>query len=216
MPAARPRSPSSTCASSSIGTAAPAVTDLTLDVAEGEIVALVGPSGCGKTTTLKMINRLVEPTSGTIRVLGEDQRALPAHELRRRIGYVIQQIGLFPHRIGAPQHRGRPRAARVGQGADPCPLRRARRPGGARPRPARSLPRRPVRRATATRRRGAGARRRSTDPPDGRAVQRGRPDRAGKAAGRSPHVAGRLSARRSWSSPTTSTRRSSSPTGWRS
>ena len=62
------------------------------------MVALVGPSGCGKTTTLKMINRLVEPTSGTIMVLGEDQKALPAHELRRRIGYVIQQIGLFPHR----------------------------------------------------------------------------------------------------------------------
>ena len=98
MPAARPRSPSSTCTSSSTAPAAPAVTDLTLDVAEGEIVALVGPSGCGKTTTLKMINRLVEPTSGTIMVLGEDQRSLPAHELRRRIGYVIQQIGLFPHR----------------------------------------------------------------------------------------------------------------------
>ena len=80
------------------GTVRPAVTDLTLDIAEGEIVALVGPSGCGKTTTLKMINRLVEPTSGTIMVLGEDQRSLRAHELRRRIGYVIQQIGLFPHR----------------------------------------------------------------------------------------------------------------------
>ncbi len=80
------------------GAAAEAVTGLTLDIAEGEIVALVGPSGCGKTTTLKMINRLVEPTSGTIEVLGQDQRALPAHELRRRIGYVIQQIGLFPHR----------------------------------------------------------------------------------------------------------------------
>jgi osmoprotectant transport system ATP-binding protein len=76
----------------------PAVTDLSLEIAEGEIVALVGPSGCGKTTTLKMINRLVEPTSGSIMVLGEDQRAVPAHELRRRIGYVIQQIGLFPHR----------------------------------------------------------------------------------------------------------------------
>jgi osmoprotectant transport system ATP-binding protein len=62
------------------------------------VVALVGPSGCGKTTTLKMINRLVEPTSGTITVLGVDQRSLPAHELRRRVGYVIQQIGLFPHR----------------------------------------------------------------------------------------------------------------------
>ncbi len=71
---------------------------MSLDIADGEIVALVGPSGCGKTTTLKMINRLIEPTSGSIMVLGEDQRSLPAHELRRRIGYVIQQIGLFPHR----------------------------------------------------------------------------------------------------------------------
>lgn len=80
------------------GSAGAAVGDLSLDIAEGDVVALVGPSGCGKTTTLKMINRLVEPTSGTIMVLGEDQRSLPAHELRRRIGYVIQQIGLFPHR----------------------------------------------------------------------------------------------------------------------
>ncbi len=80
------------------GAATAAVGDLSLDIAEGDIVALVGPSGCGKTTTLKMINRLVEPTSGTIMVLGVDQRSLPAHELRRRVGYVIQQIGLFPHR----------------------------------------------------------------------------------------------------------------------
>jgi osmoprotectant transport system ATP-binding protein len=80
------------------GTAAPAVGDLSLDIPEGEIVAFVGPSGCGKTTTLKMINRLVEPTSGRIEVLGRDQRSFPVHELRRRIGYVIQQIGLFPHR----------------------------------------------------------------------------------------------------------------------
>ena len=80
------------------GTATPAVTDLSLDVEPGHVVALVGPSGCGKTTTLKMINRLIEPTSGTIEVLGEDQAAVPAHQLRRRIGYVIQQVGLFPHR----------------------------------------------------------------------------------------------------------------------
>ncbi|MET0910071.1 MAG: ATP-binding cassette domain-containing protein, partial [Ilumatobacteraceae bacterium] len=79
------------------GSATAAVGDLSLDIAEGDVVALVGPSGCGKTTTLKMINRLVEPTSGTIMVLGEDQRSLPAHELRRRIGYVIQQIGLICH-----------------------------------------------------------------------------------------------------------------------
>ena len=59
---------------------------------------LLGSSGCGKTTTLRMINRLIEPTSGSIRIDGEDVLSLPAHELRRRIGYVIQQSGLFPHR----------------------------------------------------------------------------------------------------------------------
>lgn len=80
------------------GSAQPAVSRLTLDVAEGEIVVLVGPSGCGKTTTLKMINRLIEPTSGTIMVAGADVTTIEPHELRRRIGYVIQQIGLFPHR----------------------------------------------------------------------------------------------------------------------
>ena len=81
------------------GAAGEAVSDLTLDVPHGQIVALVGPSGCGKTTTLKMINRLIEPTDGTIEVLGADQRATPAHELRRRIGYVIQHVGLLPHRL---------------------------------------------------------------------------------------------------------------------
>jgi osmoprotectant transport system ATP-binding protein len=80
------------------GMESPAVDRLSLDVAEGEIVVLVGPSGCGKTTTLKMINRLVEPTSGSIEIGGVDILSEPAHELRRRIGYVIQQIGLFPHR----------------------------------------------------------------------------------------------------------------------
>ena len=80
------------------GASTTAVDGLSFEVATGEVVALVGPSGCGKTTTLKMINRLVEPTSGTIMVLGADQRSLPVHELRRNIGYVIQQIGLFPHR----------------------------------------------------------------------------------------------------------------------
>jgi osmoprotectant transport system ATP-binding protein len=76
----------------------PAVGGLSLDVDEGEIVMLVGPSGCGKTTTLKMINRLVEPSGGTITVAGADITSMAAHELRRGIGYVIQQIGLFPHR----------------------------------------------------------------------------------------------------------------------
>jgi osmoprotectant transport system ATP-binding protein len=76
----------------------PAVDALDLDVPRGEIVVLVGPSGCGKTTTLKMINRVIEPTSGTITVDGEDATAMEPHLLRRRVGYVIQQIGLFPHR----------------------------------------------------------------------------------------------------------------------
>ena len=79
-----------------------AVTDLTLEVPEGEISVLVGPSGCGKTTTLKMVNRLIEPTGGRIAIDGQDVTKLPAVELRRRIGYVIQQVGLFPHlTIGA-------------------------------------------------------------------------------------------------------------------
>jgi osmoprotectant transport system ATP-binding protein len=76
---------------------APAVTELTLAVPAGEVCVLVGPSGCGKTTTMKMINRLVDPTAGTITIDGDDVMDLPAVELRRRIGYVIQQVGLFPH-----------------------------------------------------------------------------------------------------------------------
>src|SRR6187399_3171746 len=78
-------------------TSPPAVDDLSLTVPAGEICVLVGPSGCGKTTTMKMINRLIEPTGGRITIDGEDVEALPAVELRRRIGYVIQQVGLFPH-----------------------------------------------------------------------------------------------------------------------
>ena len=79
----------------------PAVDGLSLTVPAGEICVLVGPSGCGKTTTMKMINRLIEPTSGRITIDGEDVTALPAVELRRRIGYVIQQVGLFPHQTVA-------------------------------------------------------------------------------------------------------------------
>ena len=74
-----------------------AVQGLDLEIARGEIVCLVGPSGCGKTTTLKMINRLVEPTAGRIVLDGEDVTEVNPVQLRRRIGYVIQQVGLFPH-----------------------------------------------------------------------------------------------------------------------
>ncbi len=75
----------------------PAVDNLTLEIPEGEIVILVGPSGCGKTTTMKMVNRIIEPTSGRIILDDEDVTTTDPDQLRRRIGYVIQQIGLFPH-----------------------------------------------------------------------------------------------------------------------
>jgi osmoprotectant transport system ATP-binding protein len=75
-----------------------AVENLSLTVDEGEVVVLLGSSGCGKTTTLRMINRLVEPTSGTIRIAGRDVMTMAPHQLRRGVGYVIQQAGLFPHR----------------------------------------------------------------------------------------------------------------------
>ena len=74
-----------------------AVDDVSLEIAGGSFVALVGASGSGKSTLLKMINRLVEPTSGRIAIGGEDVTAAEPHALRRRIGYVFQNIGLFPH-----------------------------------------------------------------------------------------------------------------------
>ena len=75
-----------------------AVDSLDLEVPGGQTMVLVGPSGCGKTTTLRMINRLIDPTSGRILLDGQDiQQSNPA-TLRRGIGYVIQQAGLFPHR----------------------------------------------------------------------------------------------------------------------
>ena len=74
-----------------------AVSDLSLTVERGKLVVLLGPSGCGKTTLLKMTNRLIEPDSGSISIDGVEIHSLPAPELRRRIGYVIQQTGLFPH-----------------------------------------------------------------------------------------------------------------------
>ncbi|MBE8519445.1 ABC transporter permease subunit [Amycolatopsis sp. H6(2020)] len=79
------------------GQAVPAVDRLTMRIPAGEIVVLTGPSGCGKTTTMRMINRLVEPTSGVVTIGGTDVSALDLDEHRRHTGYVIQQIGLFPH-----------------------------------------------------------------------------------------------------------------------
>ncbi len=79
------------------GSDIPAVADLDLSIPKGEILVLVGPSGCGKSTTLRLINRMIEPTSGRIIFDGEDVTTVNADQLRRQIGYVIQQIGLFPH-----------------------------------------------------------------------------------------------------------------------
>ncbi|MFD4710740.1 ABC transporter ATP-binding protein [Streptomyces sp. NPDC058430] len=102
-----------------------AVDDLSFEVGEGELVTLVGPSGCGKTTTMMMVNRLIEPTSGRILVDGEDISQVDPVKLRRRIGYVIQQVGLFPHRtildntatvpalIGWKKSKARARAAEL-------------------------------------------------------------------------------------------------------
>ncbi|MBU3870185.1 ATP-binding cassette domain-containing protein, partial [Streptomyces sp. 4503] len=102
-----------------------AVDDLSFEVAKGELVTLVGPSGCGKTTTMKMVNRLIEPTSGRILVDGEDIAEADPVALRRRIGYVIQQVGLFPHKtvlentstvphlLGWQRKKGRERAAEL-------------------------------------------------------------------------------------------------------
>lgn len=89
---------------------------VTLEVARGEVLALLGTSGSGKTTLLKMVNRLTEPTAGTVRVLGRDAREWDPIALRRAIGYVIQDVGLLPHlsvldNVGlVPRLTGRPRA----------------------------------------------------------------------------------------------------------
>jgi osmoprotectant transport system ATP-binding protein len=80
------------------GETEPAVAELDLAIPKGEILVLVGPSGCGKSTTLRLINRMIEPSGGRIIFEGEDVTTVNADQLRRRIGYVIQQIGLFPHR----------------------------------------------------------------------------------------------------------------------
>jgi osmoprotectant transport system ATP-binding protein len=74
-----------------------AVAGLSLDICAGEVVVLIGPSGCGKSTVMRMINRLVEPTSGRVVLDGDDVTKVDAVRLRRKIGYVIQHVGLFPH-----------------------------------------------------------------------------------------------------------------------
>lgn len=96
-----------------------AVDSVSLTVNEGEICVFLGSSGCGKSTTLKMINRLIMPTSGKVLINGEDTTDLDEVTLRRNIGYVIQQIGLFPNMTIEEKHRGRAQIARLGQAALP-------------------------------------------------------------------------------------------------
>jgi osmoprotectant transport system ATP-binding protein len=100
-----------------------AVDDVSLDIAQGEFCVVIGTSGAGKSTVLKMINRLIPHSAGAIRIDGADIDRLPVEQLRRRMGYVIQSIGLFPHwtvarnigtvpaLIGWPAEKSRTRAA---------------------------------------------------------------------------------------------------------
>ncbi|NYI05689.1 ABC transporter ATP-binding protein [Allostreptomyces psammosilenae] len=111
-----------------------AVDGLSMEIHEGELVTLVGPSGCGKTTTMTMVNRLTEPTSGRVLLDGKDVATQDPVRLRRRIGYVIQQVGLFPHRtvldntatvptlLGRTRREARSRAAELLElvGLDPA------------------------------------------------------------------------------------------------
>ena len=152
-----------------------AVDELSLEAPTGKITVFVGPSGCGKTTSLRMINRMIDPTSGSIWIDDTNAADLPAHELRRKIGYVIQHAGLFPHRtiidniatvpylLGQDKTKARAarrRAARAGRAARP--LRQAV-PGAA------------LRWAAAARGCRPGAGRRPAGHVDGRAVLGRRP-----------------------------------------
>ena len=168
-----------------------AVDKLTLTAPNGKITTLVGPSGCGKTTSMRMINRLIEPTSGTIELDGVDTQTLDRVALRRRIGYVIQNAGLFPHRtvvdnvaalprlLGGSKKETRSAAMelleRVGLDAKFARRYPWQLSGGQQQRVG-------VARALGDR---------SALPADGRAVQRRRPDRPKSAAGRVPAAAGR-------------------------
>ena len=151
-----------------------AVTDLSLDLPEGSLTALVGPSGCGKTTTLRMINRLEEPTAGRIELFGQDvkQPAAARAATRHRLRHPAR--GPVPAPQRRREHRHGAQAAGLGQATDRGPGRRTRRTRRARPVDAQALPGGVVGRPTATRRGGPRAGRRSSRPADGRAVLGGR------------------------------------------
>ena len=166
-----------------------AVDDLSLTVEEGEVVVLLGSSGCGKTTTLRMINRLVEPTSGTICIAGRDVQTMPGHELasRRRLRDPAERA--VPPSHGHRQRDDGAPTARLGQAAAQRPGQRA-----ARDRRSRRVVGEEVSGAalgwpTAARRRRPCPRRRPAGVADGRAVRRRRPDRASPVAARVPTTA---------------------------
>ena len=151
------------------------------------MVCLVGPSGCGKSTTLKMVNRLIEPTTGRIYLDGVDVTDADPVQLRRGIGYVIQQVGLFPHQVmltnvmTVPLLYGESKATAKSRAEE---LMHAGRAGPGRVR--RPLPAPALRRPAPAGGRRACARRRPAGAADGRAVRRGRPGRPRPAAGRVP------------------------------
>ncbi len=191
-----------------------AVEDFSFTLPSRKTTVLVGSSGCGKTTLLRMINRMVDPTSGRVLIDGEDIATQNKVRLRRSIGYVLQSSGLLPHRRiidnvatvpvlnGVPKAQARSDALEL---LDKVGLDR----GLAEP-----LPQPALRRSAAAGRRGPGAGQRPQHPADGRALRRGRPDRARRPPEPSSTGCSASSARRSCSSPTTSTRRSCSPTRW--
>ena len=194
--------------------AAPAVDDVSLEVPQGQTVVILGTSGSGKTTLLKMVNRLYEPSGGQIFVEGTEIHALPAVQLRRRIGYVIQQIGLFPHWTVADNVATVPRilgwpAARVKQRVDELLELVGLPPGeyrGRYPQPALGRP------AAACGHRAC-AGRRPGDHADGRALRRGGRHHPRPPAGGVPGAAAAAPTRRCCSSPTTWKKRCTWPTG---
>ena len=173
------------------GREAPAVRELSLSVPAGEICVLIGPSGSGKTTAMKMVNRLIDITEGDITIGGQSVRSLDLTELRRGIGYVFQQIGLFPHMSVEDNIGTVPRLL----GWDKQRIRDARRRAARarRPRAERrqALPGPVLRRPAPAHRRGPRDGRRPADHAHGRAVRRGRPDRPRPAAERLPAPARR-------------------------
>ncbi len=160
-----------------------AVDKLSLRIPSNEITVFVGPSGCGKTTSLRMINRTIERSSGRISIDGEDINSGDPVTLRRGIGYVIQHAGLFPHKTVVDNIATVPKLLGWDKAKTRSVAMELLERVGLDVKLARALSGPAVWWPAATSRRGPGARGGSQDHADGRAVQRGRPDRAAPAAG---------------------------------